>query len=92
MLDIIKIILTIILSIMSITGYLPQIIKCIKTKNASDLSFLSWLIWCIETTLWLILLIIDNSSLKVIMLEVVSVLFNYTTLFLIIKYSKIKMR
>jgi len=80
------IILTIVITGLSVFSYVPQMIKLIKTKSAKDLSLISWLIYDLYFMLYFVLVIIDTTSLPLVIVTITETLLSLTITCLIILY------
>lgn len=69
-------------------SYLPQTIKLIKTKRSDDISDATWLLFSITASLYLIMFILEQASLKLIILQVIEVSFCWLTTILSIIFKK----
>ena len=69
-------------------SYLPQTIKLIKTKRSDDISDATWLLFSITASLYLIMFILEQASIKLIILQVIEVSFCWLTTILSIIFKK----
>ena len=69
-------------------SYLPQTIKLIKTKRSDDISDATWLLFSVTASLYLIMFILEQASIKLIILQVIEVSFCWLTTILSIIFKK----
>lgn len=80
-------VLTAVLVVLSLTSYIPQLIRIIKTKSTKDLSLVSWLLYDLYFALYMTLLVIDNASIRVIIVTTVDCMLCIIITLLILKYK-----
>ena len=86
MVEAIKYLISLIVGIMTFTSYIPQIVKLLKTKKSEDISINSQIQILTQFVLYTILLVLDDSSFKLIFLQAFEDVLVLYQLILVIKY------
>lgn len=74
------------ITINGFVSYIPQIIRCIKLKSSNDVSISSWVFWTINSTLYLVYLLLDNVNIWLILSQLLEVLIILSTLIVVLFY------
>ena len=87
MVQIVCSVLTVFNAVFQFVSYLPQIIKLIKTKSSDDISAISWIIYVLVGLSYFVLLLLTSASVYLLTLQILAILLDSVTLFLVIKYQ-----
>ena len=68
-------------------SYVPQVIKMLRTKQSDDISDSSWIMFSATAILYLIMLILEDSSWRVIAMQVLETFMCLSTLLLSLYYK-----
>ena len=78
------------ITIVGIMSYMPQIFKMIKTKRSDDLSVWTWVIWTVNSSLYLLYLILERVGFWLLLSQTFEVTLITTTLIVILIFRKSK--
>ena len=80
------------ITVTGFVSYLPQIIKMIKRKSSDDVSIGTWVIWAINSSIYLLYLILSSENIWLVLSQSLEVLLVFATLITIIAVRLLKRR
>ena len=80
------------ITIAGFISYTPQILRLLKTKSSDDCSIASWVIWNINSSLYLIYLLLENVNIWLKLSQLLEVILITITTILVILFRVIENR
>lgn len=75
------------ITVQGFISYVPQIAKIIKTRSSKDISISSWMMWLINSTIYLIYLLLEGVGIWLILSQLLEVTLIAVTVFVVILYK-----